>query len=87
MKTAERQRWLSFLRQDAGDQYEADARHGRMVRIAKVALPSGAGLIVLLLLVWPALISGESGFTLAFNEIKNRDDTLRMVQPRFEGVD
>ncbi|MFN3231393.1 MAG: LPS export ABC transporter periplasmic protein LptC [Alphaproteobacteria bacterium] len=62
-------------------------RYTRAVRLAKRVLPALAALIVLSVVIWPLTKNSQSGFTLAFEELKQFDDTARMVKPRFVGTD
>ncbi len=65
----------------------APDRYTRYVRLAKRLLPAGAAVIVLAVAIWPLTQGSKSGFTLAFEEMTQFDDTARMVKPRFVGTD
>lgn len=65
--------------------FTGEERHGRFVHLMRIALPSAAILLVAVVLIWPVLYEGQPGFTLAFSELDDFDDTLRMKNPRFVG--
>jgi len=67
--------------------FEAVERYARFVRQMKIGLPAVAIVITAVILIWPLFSKREPGFTLAFSELKDFDDTLRMEQPRFVGAD
>lgn len=67
--------------------FEAVERYNRFVRHMKIGLTVAAILLTAVILIWPLFSQREPGFTLAFSELQDYDDTLRMKQPRFVGVD
>jgi lipopolysaccharide export system protein LptC len=62
-------------------------RYSRFVRLMKRVLPAGAAVLLFGILLLPALRDTSSGFTLAFSELKESDDTARIIEPRFVGTD
>jgi len=67
--------------------FEAVARYNRFVQAMKIGLTTVAILLTAVILIWPIFSQREPGFTLAFSELEDFDDTLRMKQPRFVGMD
>ena len=67
--------------------FEAVERYNRFVRKMKIGLATAAVLLAALILIWPVFSQREPGFTLAFSELQDFDDTLRMKAPRFVGAD
>lgn len=63
--------------------------YSRFVRIAKVALPALALVLVALVVIWPQIRqSFEDGFSLEFAQIgEGLVPTQRLVNARFQGVD
>ncbi|MBI1182300.1 MAG: LPS export ABC transporter periplasmic protein LptC [Alphaproteobacteria bacterium] len=62
-------------------------RYSRFVRLMKRILPAGAAVLLFGILLLPAIRDTSSGFTLAFSELKESDDTARIIEPRFVGTD
>lgn len=62
-------------------------RHHRIIVALRVALPLAALGLVGLVIAWPQLQTREPGFILSFSKIANYDDRIRMVHPRYAGID
>lgn len=61
--------------------------HIRLIRRAKIFLPIAVVLLIALLVAWPNFDDREPGFTLSYSDISNYDDRVRMVRPRYTGMD
>ncbi len=62
-------------------------RHHRIILVLRVILPLAALALTGLVIAWPRLQTREPGFILSFSEIANYDDRIRMVRPRYAGID
>lgn len=71
----------------SADIFEQDLRYGRYVQLMKLVLPAMAASIIAVLALYPVVVQTETGFTLDFAEITDRDDTIRMVSPHYAGAD
>lgn len=67
--------------------FKGEERHHRFVRLMRIALPAVAIFLVAIVLIWPVVYDGQPGFTLAFSQLDDFDDTLRMERPQFVGSD
>jgi lipopolysaccharide export system protein LptC len=61
--------------------------HDRIIRFAKVALPSAVGVLVAFLALAPLDKSGEVSFILDKNEVENAPERMRVEQARYVGED
>lgn len=68
--------------------FSTQSAYSRFVTAMKLVLPALAVGIVLLVLVWPQIGPGESGFRVGLSELSPESaDQLTMVNPRFQGRD
>lgn len=63
------------------------ARYSNFVRAAKVMLPVSAFAIVAAMLVFAFVYESDDRLTVSFSNVQQIDNDLRMVNPRFSGVD
>ena len=61
--------------------------YSNFVGFMRYALPLGALLLLGLIIVWPLATGREEGFRISFSDAPNLDDSLRMVNARYLGVD
>lgn len=61
--------------------------HDRIVRFAKVALPSAVGVVIAFLAVAPLDKSGDVSFILDKNQVENAPERMRVEQARYVGQD
>lgn len=61
--------------------------HDRLVRIAKVALPSLAGILLAVLALAPLEKQGDVSFLLDKNEVENAPERMRVEEARYVGED
>lgn len=66
---------------------EPGSRHDRLVRIAKVALPIAAGVLVAFLAVAPFDRDGDISFILDKNQVENAPERMRVETARYSGTD
>lgn len=66
---------------------EPGSRHDRIIRIAKIALPSAVGVLIAFLAVTPLEQEGEVSFILDKNEVDNAPERMRVEQARYAGED
>ncbi|MDQ3245478.1 MAG: LPS export ABC transporter periplasmic protein LptC [Pseudomonadota bacterium] len=66
---------------------EPGSRHDRLVRIAKVALPIAAGVLVAFLAVAPFDRDGDISFILDKNQVENAPERMRVESARYSGAD
>ncbi|MBX3490035.1 MAG: LPS export ABC transporter periplasmic protein LptC [Parvibaculum sp.] len=62
------------------------SRYSYFVASMKVVLPLGAALLLGVVLYYSGVFSSDDRLDVAFREIENRPDDLRMVSPRIAGV-
>jgi len=61
--------------------------HDRLVRFAKVALPSAVGVVIAFLAMAPLEKSGDVSFILDKNQVENAPERMRVEQARYTGED
>lgn len=61
--------------------------HDRVVRIAKVALPSAVGVLAAFLALAPFDREGDASFILDKNQVDNAPERMRVEQARYTGED
>jgi len=61
------------------------SRHDRLIRLARVALPSAVGVFVVLLAVAPFGKDSEVSFILDKNEVENAPERMRVEKARYVG--
>ena len=61
--------------------------HDRIVRFAKVALPSAVGVVIAFLAMAPLEKSGDVSFILDKNQVENAPERMRVEQARYVGQD
>ena len=61
--------------------------HDRIVRFAKVALPSAVGVVMAFLAMAPLDKSGDVSFILDKNQVENAPERMRVEQARYVGQD
>ena len=61
------------------------SRHDKLIRIAKVALPSSVGVLIAFLALAPLDRSGDVSFILDKNEVENVPERMRVEQARYTG--
>jgi lipopolysaccharide export system protein LptC len=61
--------------------------HDRIIRFAKVALPSGVGALIAFLALAPLDKSGDISFILDKNEVESAPERMRVEQARYIGQD
>ncbi len=63
------------------------SKHDRVVRIAKIALPSAVGVLVAFLALAPLDRSGDVSFILDKNKVENAPERMRVDVARYKGED
>jgi lipopolysaccharide export system protein LptC len=63
------------------------SRHDRLVRFAKVALPSAVGVLIALLAFAPLDEDGDASFILDKNKVANAPERMRVEAARYVGED
>ena len=61
--------------------------HDRIVRFAKIALPSAVGVVIAFLAMAPLDKSGDVSFILDKNQVENAPERMRVEQARYVGED
>jgi lipopolysaccharide export system protein LptC len=61
--------------------------HDRLIRFAKIALPSAVGVVIAFLAMAPLDRSGDVSFVLDKNEVENAPERMRVEQARYVGED
>ena len=61
--------------------------HDRLVRFAKVALPSAVGVVIAFLAMAPLENRGDVSFILDKNQVENAPERMRVEQARYTGED
>ena len=61
--------------------------HDRIVRVAKVALPSSVGVVIAFLAMAPLENKGDVSFILDKNQVENAPERMRVEQARYTGED
>jgi lipopolysaccharide export system protein LptC len=61
--------------------------HDKVVRFAKVALPSAVGVVIAFLAMAPLDKSGDVSFILDKNQVENAPERMRVEQARYVGED
>lgn len=65
----------------------AIAAYARKVRLLKFAVPAAAFGLLLLIILWPYVRNYESGFTLSFQDLSKSSEKIRLMDPRYVGMD
>ncbi|HET7709680.1 MAG TPA: LPS export ABC transporter periplasmic protein LptC [Sphingomicrobium sp.] len=63
------------------------SRHDRLVRLAKVALPSAVGVLIAFLALAPLDREGDVSFILDKNQVDNAPERMRVEEARYVGED
>jgi lipopolysaccharide export system protein LptC len=63
------------------------SRHDRLVRFAKIALPSAVGVLIAFLALAPLDRSGDVSFILDKNKVENAPERMRVDVARYTGED
>jgi lipopolysaccharide export system protein LptC len=61
--------------------------HDRLVRFAKIALPSAVGVVIAFLAMAPLEKKGDVSFILDKNQVENAPERMRVEQARYVGED
>ena len=61
--------------------------HDRLIRFAKIALPSAVGVVIAFLAMAPLDKSGDVSFILDKNQVENAPERMRVEQARYVGED
>jgi len=61
--------------------------HDRLVRFAKIALPSAVGVVIAFLAMAPLENRGDVSFILDKNQVENAPERMRVEQARYTGED
>jgi lipopolysaccharide export system protein LptC len=61
--------------------------HDKLVRFAKIALPSAVGVVIAFLAMAPLENRGDVSFILDKNEVENAPERMRVEQARYTGED
>src|SRR5689334_10168988 len=61
--------------------------HDRLVRLAKIALPSAVGVVIAFLAMAPLENKGTVSFILDKNQVENAPERMRVEQARYTGED
>ena len=61
--------------------------HDRVVRFAKIALPSAVGVVIAFLAMAPLDNRGDVSFILDKNQVENAPERMRVEQARYTGED
>ena len=67
--------------------YEDSVRSVALIALMKRLLPFVAGLLVVVMVLWPVLNNKERKFTLSVESLEKRDRSLRVVNPHYSGLD
>ena len=59
----------------------------RKTKIMKLAVPIAGACLLVLIVAWPYLRDYESGFTLSFQDLSRSNEKIRLMDPRYVGVD
>ena len=73
---ADRQRWAV-----------PGGSHDRVIRFAKIALPSAVGVVIAFLAMAPLDKSGDVSFILDKKQVENAPERMRVEQARYTGED
>jgi lipopolysaccharide export system protein LptC len=63
------------------------SRHDRLIRVAKVALPSGVGILLAFMALAPLDKRGDISFILDKNKVENAPERMRLESARYIGED
>ena len=63
------------------------SRHDRLIRIAKIALPSAVGVLVAFLALAPLDREGDVSFILDKNQVENAPERMKVEEARYVGED
>ena len=63
------------------------SRHDRLVRLAKIVLPSAVGVLIAILAVAPLDREGDVSFILDKNQVDNAPERMRVEEARYVGED
>ncbi|HEX6218672.1 MAG TPA: LPS export ABC transporter periplasmic protein LptC [Sphingomicrobium sp.] len=63
------------------------SRHDRLIRLAKIALPSAVGVLVAFLALAPLDREGDVSFILDKNQVDNAPERMRVEEARYVGED
>jgi lipopolysaccharide export system protein LptC len=74
-------------RQDRQHWAVPGSRHDRLVRLAKIALPSSVGVLIAFLALAPLDRSGDISFILDKKKVENAPERMRLESARYVGED
>src|SRR6187551_3890938 len=63
------------------------SQHDRIIRLAKIALPAGVGVLIVFLALAPLDRSGDVSFILDKNKVENAPERMRVDVARYTGED
>jgi lipopolysaccharide export system protein LptC len=63
------------------------SRHDRLIKLAKIALPSAVGVLIAFLALAPLDREGDVSFILDKNEVDNAPERMRVEEARYVGED
>lgn len=63
------------------------SRHDRLIKLAKIGLPSAVGVLVAFLALAPLDREGDVSFILDKNQVDNAPERMRVEEARYVGVD
>jgi len=77
------------VRERAGKQHWAEpgSRHDRLIRLAKIALPSAVGVLIAVLALAPLGRNSEVSFILDKKRVDNAPERMRVEAARYSGED
>ncbi|HIF08697.1 MAG TPA: hypothetical protein EYQ81_01830 [Sneathiellales bacterium] len=66
---------------------KVDGGYSRFVDLMRWLLPIAALILIAVLVGWPGRDSGDGNLTLSFVNLGGQDESLRMISPRYVGID
>ncbi|WP_417319201.1 LPS export ABC transporter periplasmic protein LptC [Emcibacter sp.] len=78
---------LEKLIPKSSESFEESQKQVKLITVLKRSFPVITVLFLVALVLWPVFSTKEGSFTLAIDRLEKRDETARLIKPRYEGKD
>ena len=78
---------LENLIPKSSQSFEESQKQVEFIAILKKSMPVVTVIALVALVLWPVFSTKEGSFTLAIDRLEKRDETAKLIKPRYEGKD
>ncbi|MFC7049239.1 LPS export ABC transporter periplasmic protein LptC [Emcibacter nanhaiensis] len=78
---------LERLIPKSSQSFEESQKQVELISVLKKSLPVITVFFLIALVLWPVFSTKEGSFTLAIDRLEKRDETAKLIKPRYEGKD